>query len=477
MDGPVGQHVGGEQVVEDRERLGERPPTAGRIGALHPAHQRHDVRLVDRDPGAAPAGQRRDDPGHVGGEPRRGVGIQPELLTQPRRVGEVVQGHHGLEPPVVAGVEDVARSGPVPCRRRALLAARAGPTPPRAGRRRIPWRPPGRGPLRAGARSRRRCPRARCGRRPPTGPSCWPARPDRCSRPPPGTRPWPHRIGTRRAGPPAGRGRRSAHRGTSRPVGVGARRTSWHRRAAARADGTIRAWTTPSLLYVTQVAPYRDGPAGVHGVLDQSATAVAQLAESAGLDARPVTDVRALGAAEDLAAARVVALFTIGETPWSADQRAALLDARPDRPDRRCWPSTRPPTPATDGTTTGCWWAPDSTGTPGPGPARWTWSTRPSRRGPPRYRPGGGTTRSTTFRELRTRRPGAARRPGRPSSRGRRSGGSPGAGYPLSWCFTEGRGAGLLHLARALPPRLGEPGLPPPPGRRDSTGSWRTPGP
>ena len=81
-----------------------------------------------------------------------------------------------------------------------------------------------------------------------------------------------------------------------------------------------------SLLYVTQVAPYRDGPAGVHGVLDQSATAVTQLAESAGLAARRVTDVRGLAAA-DLAAARVVALFTIGETPWSADQRAALLQA------------------------------------------------------------------------------------------------------------------------------------------------------
>ena len=81
-----------------------------------------------------------------------------------------------------------------------------------------------------------------------------------------------------------------------------------------------------SLLYVTQVAPYRDGPAGVHGVLDQSATAVAQLAESAHLDARHVTDVRAL-TTDDLAQARVVALFTIGETPWSVDQRTALVDA------------------------------------------------------------------------------------------------------------------------------------------------------
>jgi hypothetical protein len=47
----------------------------------------------------------------------------------------------------------------------------------------------------------------------------------------------------------------------------------------------------PTLLYVTQVAPYESGPAGVHGVLDQSATAMAQLADVAGLAFRRVTDV------------------------------------------------------------------------------------------------------------------------------------------------------------------------------------------
>jgi type 1 glutamine amidotransferase len=81
----------------------------------------------------------------------------------------------------------------------------------------------------------------------------------------------------------------------------------------------------PTLLYVTQVAPYRDGPAGVHGVLEQSATAMAQLAEAAGLEPQRVTDVRTIDASV-LAAARVVTLFTIGETPWSVEQRAALLD-------------------------------------------------------------------------------------------------------------------------------------------------------
>ena len=81
---------------------------------------------------------------------------------------------------------------------------------------------------------------------------------------------------------------------------------------------------TGVMVYVTQVAPYRDGPAGVHGVLGQSVTGMTQLAEATGLSFRSVTDVRDLSAAE-LEAARIVALFTIGETPWSQEQRSALL--------------------------------------------------------------------------------------------------------------------------------------------------------
>jgi len=80
-----------------------------------------------------------------------------------------------------------------------------------------------------------------------------------------------------------------------------------------------------TLLYVTQVAPYQNGPAGAHGVLEQSALAVFELADLAGLTPRRVSDVRQVSAA-DLAAARAVGLFTIGETPWSDLQRAVLLD-------------------------------------------------------------------------------------------------------------------------------------------------------
>ncbi len=80
-----------------------------------------------------------------------------------------------------------------------------------------------------------------------------------------------------------------------------------------------------SLLFVTQVAPYRGGPAGVHGVLDQAAVGVAQAAEINGLAAQRVDDVRDLPL-DAIHEARALALFTIGETPWTADQRAAILE-------------------------------------------------------------------------------------------------------------------------------------------------------
>jgi Trehalose utilisation. len=79
------------------------------------------------------------------------------------------------------------------------------------------------------------------------------------------------------------------------------------------------------LLVVPQVAPYRDGPAGIHGVLDQAARGVAQIAEMEGLVPRLVSDVRAISPAE-ISVARVLALFTIGETPWSEDQRGVIVE-------------------------------------------------------------------------------------------------------------------------------------------------------
>jgi len=77
------------------------------------------------------------------------------------------------------------------------------------------------------------------------------------------------------------------------------------------------------LLVVTQVAPYVDGPAGVHGVLDQAAVGVGECAELAGLTPHRVDDVRELEPTA-LDRARALALFTIGETPWSEPQRTTI---------------------------------------------------------------------------------------------------------------------------------------------------------
>ena len=77
------------------------------------------------------------------------------------------------------------------------------------------------------------------------------------------------------------------------------------------------------MLIVTEVAPYADGPAGVHGVLGQAGTALAQLASLHALDGRVVADVRTLTPGE-LSDAAVLALFTIGETRFDDEQRAAI---------------------------------------------------------------------------------------------------------------------------------------------------------
>jgi type 1 glutamine amidotransferase len=70
------------------------------------------------------------------------------------------------------------------------------------------------------------------------------------------------------------------------------------------------------MFIVTDVSPYPDGPAGVHGVLPQAAVALSELAGLASLEAVPVTDVPGL-APDALAGGGVLALFTIGETPWT----------------------------------------------------------------------------------------------------------------------------------------------------------------
>jgi len=83
---------------------------------------------------------------------------------------------------------------------------------------------------------------------------------------------------------------------------------------------------TRTMFIVTQVAPYADGPAGVHGVLAQASTALAELAVMHRLEPVPVADVADLSPTE-LDNGGVLALFTIGETPFSAAHRAAVSEA------------------------------------------------------------------------------------------------------------------------------------------------------
>src|SRR5581483_3351887 len=80
------------------------------------------------------------------------------------------------------------------------------------------------------------------------------------------------------------------------------------------------------LIFVNQVAPYHDGPAGVHGVLGQAATALCELARLGGLEPVVVPDVGELRD-DALEPGGVLALFNIGETPWSASQRRTIADA------------------------------------------------------------------------------------------------------------------------------------------------------
>lgn len=79
-----------------------------------------------------------------------------------------------------------------------------------------------------------------------------------------------------------------------------------------------------TLLFVSHVAPTDDGPAGVHGVLDQAELGLRQIAELTGMQSRRIDDVRTLEEVA-LSKARALALFTIGETPWNRYQRAALF--------------------------------------------------------------------------------------------------------------------------------------------------------
>ncbi len=235
-----------------------------------------------------------------------------------------------------------------------------------------------------------------------------------------------------------------------------------HRAPASHQPYTPR--VTGNMLIVTQVAPYVDGPAGVHGTLAQATTGLSELADLAGLSPVHVPDVRDVSP-DVLAASRVLALFTIGETPWSDEQKAAVHAAWRDGNLRilgvhsatdasHTWPEYGVMLGARfDGHPWTQPFAIDVVDDAHPATAhlgeQWDW-----------------TDEVYLFRDLRPdarRAPPPARRRGGPLGAGR-----PGARVRLPpGLVRRGRpGAQLLHRPGPLPAGVGAARLPAPPGRR-----------
>jgi uncharacterized protein len=81
-------------------------------------------------------------------------------------------------------------------------------------------------------------------------------------------------------------------------------------------------------IFVTDVSPYRDTAgtaslAGTHHSLPSAVTTAAQIAQLHGLSFRHAAHVAGLSV-PDLEQARLLMLFTIGETGWSDDQRSVI---------------------------------------------------------------------------------------------------------------------------------------------------------
>jgi uncharacterized protein len=84
----------------------------------------------------------------------------------------------------------------------------------------------------------------------------------------------------------------------------------------------------PDLLFVSDVSPYRTvgqppAPAGSHESIGAAVKAVAAIAESSGLSFRHCEGAAGASISE-LERTRMLVLFTIGETPWTAQQRLVI---------------------------------------------------------------------------------------------------------------------------------------------------------
>jgi uncharacterized protein len=81
-----------------------------------------------------------------------------------------------------------------------------------------------------------------------------------------------------------------------------------------------------NVLVVTQCAPYSSGRmSGVHGSREQAVSAFAEIAGTRSWSVERVDNVATL-ADSALETATVLALYTIGEVPWTPAQRAVILE-------------------------------------------------------------------------------------------------------------------------------------------------------
>ena len=247
---------------------------------------------------------------------------------------------------------------------------------------------------------------------------------------------------------------------------------------AARLDATSgpsyrdRPCPTP-LLFVTQVAPYRTGRRACTACSTRPRSGSRRSRRCTGC-ARDASTTCATLDDDDLAAARVLALFTIGETPWSAT-------AARDRRSSVCAPA-RSRSCAIHSATDSCYGWDEYGGVVG---ARfdghpWT-QTVDARRARTRRIPRPRTSAPTwswhdevyQFRDLRPDarvllrvREGAARsrRAGREAAAAR---------LPALVVLHRGRGPRVLDEPRALPRRVGESDVPAAPHRRPRVGARR----
>ncbi|MFL6239658.1 MAG: ThuA domain-containing protein [Actinomycetes bacterium] len=83
---------------------------------------------------------------------------------------------------------------------------------------------------------------------------------------------------------------------------------------------------TADVVVVTQCAPYKTGRmSGVHGSREQAVSAFGEIAGARSWSTMRVDNVTTIS--EDvLTRARVLALYTIGEVPWSPGQRSLILE-------------------------------------------------------------------------------------------------------------------------------------------------------